>query len=134
MAGQPGKDLNVQWLSGGGTTVLTGDFRTFSYTPSIDMIEDTAGADTHKHYIPGLKSGQVSMTYIHQSGGSVTLTALVPGTEGTLIWSEEGTASGKPKHTAVAISQGAATSHPYTDLVEVSISFQLNGAVTDGSN
>lgn len=133
MAGQPGSALYATWVHAGGTLVLTGDQRTFTYTPTVDYIEDTAGADTHKHRLPGLKDGQFSYSAIYQTGGSATLTALAEGLEGTIIWGEEGTASGKPKHTCAAICGGAVTSHPYSDIVEVSVTFQQNGARTDAS-
>ena len=133
MAGQAGSALYLEWVHAAGTTVLNADFKDWNYSPSIDYVEDTAGADTHKHYQPGLKSGQASLNFIHQAGGSVILNALKEGTEGTLIWGPEGTAAGKPKKSMAAICGGAVTTQPYADVVSVAVTWQQNGERTDGS-
>lgn len=133
MAGLPGQNAYIAWVYSGGTVVLSTDFRTASYTPSGDMFDQTAGADTDKTYITGVKDGQFSFGGIYQSGGSVIYTALAWGTSGTVIYGREGTAVGSPKETIPAISQGAVVNTPYNNLMEISCTFQKNGAKVDAT-
>lgn len=127
-----GSSLNVSWVYSGGTVDLSGDFRTFTYTPSVDMVDQTAGADTQKTYLAGLKDGQASLTAVMQAGGTATSNALVEGTSGTLTVGPEGTATAKQKIVIPAIAMGARFNIPYADVVELSCDFQQNGARTDG--
>lgn len=128
-----GKDLVVQWATTGGTTTVTGDFRSFSYTPSVDLVDQTAGPDTQKTYLPNLKDGQCSLAAVMQASGTALSVALAEGTQGTLFVGPEGTASTKQKLTIPAISMGAKFNIPYADIVELSCDFQQNGARTDGA-
>ena len=138
MADFSGSALNVQWTYGTGTYTLTGDQRNLSYTPSIDLIETTAGADSNKTYISGPKDGQAQFEALMQSGTAATGTAvyslLTEGNFGTLIYSPEGTGAGKPKVTLPATSLGAAFGYPYSDVVTVSVPFQQNGTRVEGTN
>lgn len=133
MAGITGQSFNISWVYSGGTVDLSTDYRNYSYTPSVDMYDQTAGADTSKTYVTGAKDGQISWQHVYQSGGSVVVNALAEGTSGTLIVGREGTAAGKPKETIPAISQGASTNIQYNSLIEVTCNFQQNGARVDGS-
>ena len=128
-----GKETIVQWVTPAGTVTLSTDQRNFSYTPSVDLIDVTAGADTQKTYCANLKDGQASFSGVNQQGGTVLQAALVEGTGGTLYIGEEGTVAGKPKKTVPAIAMGAKFSMPYTDVVELSCDWQQNGARTDGA-
>jgi len=138
MADYSGSALVVTWAYGTGTYTLTGDQRNFSYTPSIDLIETTAGADSNKNYISGPKDGQAQFEALMQTGTAATGTAiystLTEGNSGTLTWSPEGITATKPKYTMPAISLGASFGYPYADVVSVSVPFQQNGARTEGTN
>ncbi|MFA5153246.1 MAG: hypothetical protein WC554_11845 [Clostridia bacterium] len=133
-----GSALVVTWFQGSGTNIISGDQTTFDYTPSIDLIDQTSGADSNKKYINGVKDGQVSMSSYFQSGtnlrGTATWATLTEGLAGTLMWQPEGTATTKPKYTIPAISKGVGFSHPYADKVTASISFQQNGTRVEGTN
>lgn len=133
-----GKNLDVKWIHSGGTATLTGDYRTFSYEPSVDLLDQSAGADVAKTYVTDLKDGKMSFTGLMQdgasAGGTVMTTVLAEGASGTLIWSPEGTAVGKPKYTAPAICQGVNIQISYNGLTEISVSWQQNGARTEASN
>lgn len=133
MAGMTGQSLSAQWIYSGGTVSLDTDYRQSTYTPSVEMYDQSAGADTSKTYIAGIKDGQYSWAGIYQSGGTVIAAALVEGTQGTLIIGREGTAVGKPKETIPAISQGAVINVQYNNLIEISCTFQQNGARVDGA-
>jgi hypothetical protein len=120
----------MQWIYSGGTVVLSGDFRTFSTSPSVDLYEATAGADTHKSYLPGVKDQTIQVGLVQQEGGTVLMLALREGTQGTLVVGPEGTVVTKLKETYPAISMGPNLSQPYNNVPELSVTFQQNGAPT----
>ena len=133
-----GSALVVTWTQASGTNIISGDQTSFDYTPSIDLIDQTSGADTNKKYLSSVKDGSVSMTSYFQSGtnlrGTASWTTLTEGLVGTLMWQPEGTATTKPKYTMPAISKGVGFSHPYADKVTASLSFQQNGTRVEGTN
>jgi hypothetical protein len=128
MADITGKNAYITWVYSGGTVQLHSDYRTISENPSIDLAECSAGADTNKTYIATLKDATIDWSGLLQADGTAMLAALAPGIEGTLKVYPEGTASGKPSKTYPAICMGARTNIPYNDVVEVSCTFQANGA------
>lgn len=140
MSAYSGSALNVQWVQIAATTTLTGDYRKFTFTPSISFVDETAGADAHKQYISGIKDSNATFEAVLQSGtgagGTATFggTILTEGSYGTLIWSPEGTAASKPKFTWPCFSQGVSYSESYDDIVPVTVNFQGNGAVSHGTN
>jgi hypothetical protein len=133
-----GSALNVQWLYGAGTHVISGDQTLFSYTPTIDLMDQTSGADANKKYLNGPKDGQATLESYFQSGtnlrGTATWSTLTEGNYGTLIWSPLGTTATYPKYSMPAISQGVSVTSPYADKTVASVSFQQNGARTEGTN
>jgi len=130
-----GKYLVVLWFTDtAGTVDLSGDFRQFSYNEANDMIDQTAGADANKTYIPGLKDNQSQLTAIYQKGGTALLDAVTSGLQGTLFVSPEGTTTGNRKITIPAITASRNMAQPYNDVVELSVTFQGNGAITNGKN
>jgi hypothetical protein len=125
-----GQNASISWVYSGGTVALNSDYRKYDDTPSVDLIDVTAGSDTAKTYLVDLKDGKFNVTMIAQSSGTALITALTEGTGGTLLVGEEGTATGKPKTTIPAISLGAKRSVQYSNVVEISCDFQQNGART----
>ena len=139
MSEYSGSALVVTWAVGtAAATTLSGAQRSFSYTPSINLIDATAGADANKNYITGVKDGQAQFEALMQSGstapGTAAFASCVEGASGTVTWMPEGTASTKPKYSMPAISMGASYSYPYEDVVTVSVPFQQNGARVEGTN
>ena len=138
MAAFIGSALDIKWVHSAGTASLNGDFRSFSYTPSVDLVDQTAGNDTNKTYLTALKDGRASLSCLLQAGtaaGGTAMTAvLTEGSSGTIIWSPEGTAATKPKYTMAAIAMGAASTVPYAGAVEITCDFQQNSARTEGTN
>ena len=130
MAEYAGSALYMQWVTTSGTVTYHGDFRTFSTSPSVDLYETSAGADTHKGYLPGIKDQTLQVGSVAQSDGTVILTQSREGMQGTLFVGPEGTATGKIKETYPAICMGAQRTQPYNNVVEYAISFQQNGAPT----
>lgn len=129
-----GKDLNIQWINPAGTIDLSGDFRQLQYNTTSDLIDQTAGADAVKTYLPSLKDSQVQLTAIYQSGGTALLDQVADGTQGTLLVSPQGTTATYRKITIPAIVASRNFAQPYADVVELSVTFQGNGAITNGAN
>ena len=138
MSAFAGSSLVVTWIQAAATTVLTGDHKSCSYTPSLGLYDQTAGADANKSYIPGVKDGSVTFNAIMQSGtgsgGTLTFSTLTEGNIGTVIIQPEGTVAAKPKITIPAISQGAAQSWPYDNVCEVTVNWQQNGLRVEGTS
>ncbi len=132
MAEITGKNLVATWAYSGGTVDLNTDFRTLSINPNIDLAETTAGADTDKTYIATIKDATIEWSGLYQSAGTALVSALEAGTGGTLIISPEGTTTGKSKESYPAIAMGAKMNIPYNEVVEISCTFQKNGAKADG--
>ena len=128
-----GSSLVVTWIQAAATTILTGDHKSLTYTPSIAFIDSTAGADAQKTYIAGVKDGNATFNGVFQSGtgsgGTSTFSTVTEGAAGTLQWIPEGTTGGTSS--MPAFSQGAQYSYPYDNVVEVTVNFQQNGARTD---
>src|SRR5512139_808734 len=129
-----GSAMYLAWIYSGGTTVLNTDFRTFDWTPTLSLIDSTAGADTFREYIGGIgEGGDISVSLVLQTGSTALISALARATNGTLLYGPEGTASGKPKSTIPAISRGPSYSQPYDDVVEFKVSFQQSAAETNAT-
>lgn len=115
-------------------TAINADFREFTASEAIDLIDSSAGADVAKTYITGLEDGTASLTALDDTGGTA-LTYLYnlcdKGAEGTLEWAPEGTAVGKPRHYVNAIVSSRERAMPYDDNVTLSIEFQFSGVVTN---
>jgi hypothetical protein len=137
MSAFAGSSLVAAWVQAAATTTLTGDHRSVSYTPSIGLYDQTAGADAAKSYIPGVKDGTWTFNAVMQigtnSGGTVTYATLAEGNIGTLYVYPEGITAGKSKYAYPSISQGAAFSWPYDNVCEVTVNGQQNGLRTEGT-
>lgn len=134
MPAYTGSALYCTWVSASpaGTVTLNTDYQTLTYTPTIDLIETTAGADTAKEYIIGMKDGAVAYSGIHQAaGGTTDVAKLVEGTQGTLTIAPEGTAATKLKIIVPAMSQGITWSWAYNDKVIMNINWIQTAARTD---
>jgi len=127
MAGITGTNLYLVF----GSKVLDTDYRSFSDSEEMNLVDQSAGSDTARTYLTTLKDGTASATIVVQSGDTGTWGALVPGTEGTLEWGPEGTAATKPRHYVNAIVSTRERSMEYADLVVADIEWQFSGAVTD---
>ena len=123
-----GKDAVISWVWTGGTVNLATDYRSVSVKENVDTAETTAGADTHKTFLPTIKSATIDYSGLFPTGGTVLYAALAAGMSGTLTVAPEGTASGKVSKAYPAISMGATYDTPYADVVTVNCTFQSNGA------
>ena len=123
-----GKDAVISWVWSGGTVNLATDYRSVSIKENVDTAETTAGADTHKTYLPTIKSATIDYSGLFPTGGTALYAALAAGVSGTLTVAPEGTAAGKVSKAYPAISMGATYDTPYADVVTVNVTFQSNGA------
>lgn len=134
MAAFSGSALYLAWIWSGGTVTLHGDFRQFDWTPSLALVESTAGADTFREFLPGIgEGGAISLSMVMQSSGTALIAALAGGNIGTILYGPEGTAANKPKSTIPAISKGPAYSQPYNDVVEFKVEWQQSAAETNSN-
>lgn len=128
-----GSALYATWVHSGGTVTLNTDFRNFNYSPSIDFVDSTAGADTARQRINSFKDGQVTASILMLDNfGTANLSPFVEGTSGSVIWGPAGSATGKMKFTVPARVASAVQSVPYADVVTWDITWQQDGARTDG--
>lgn len=112
--------------------VIGTDYRSVSVDRSVDTAEVTAGADTDKSYIPTLRDATGSITLVDNGVDSAAIyQALYEGAQGTLSWGPEGTATGKPKYTAVVIITSVSTPIEYNAEVIREYSWQKTGAWVD---
>ena len=123
-----GKSAYISWASSAGTIDLAGDYRSVSIKENVDTAETTAGADTHKTYLPTIKSATIDYSGLFPAGGTALYAALTAGIQGTLTVAPEGATTGKVSHDYPAICMGATYDAPYADVVTVNCTFQSNGA------
>lgn len=125
-----GKNAVINWIWSGGTVVLNTDYRSLNLSETTDTADTTAGADTHKTKIATIKSASIDYSGLFTSGtaGTVIVGALAAGNEGTLKVYPEGTAAANLLRTYPAIVMGPKISSPYSDVIEISCTFESNGA------
>jgi hypothetical protein len=134
MSAFAGSQLYLAWVYPGGTQTLTGDFRTFSWTPNLNWIDATAGADTFEEMLPSYGTGSdITCTMVMQVGGTAILAALDRQTFGTLVYGPEGNTTGMIKYSIPATSAGPSYNQPYNDIVEVTATFRQRSAETRGA-
>lgn len=119
MARLTGKNLVVTF---GGQTI-SGDQRTFEFDHEEEQADASAGSDTYRTFIPTLRVINPKMEIILKdfASGSALMNVLDIGQEGTLVWSPEGTATGKPRWGIVARVSKAGQSYPFDDVAMVNV-------------
>ncbi len=129
MASYAGSALYLAWVNtAGGTTVLSGDFRSFSFDPSVNLIDGTAGADTTRERIVGTKDFTWTAGLVAQASGTVLLAAMAEGSKGTLLAGPEGNTAGQLKIVFPSILNGPRWNQPFDNVVEITVSGVANGA------
>jgi len=130
MARYTGKELVVLFNG----HQLEADFRSFDPDESITIVDASAGDDVAKYKLTGQEDGAAAFSGLGQTGatGTAWWGYVAKGTRGTLEWAPEGTASTKPRHyVADAVVESRAQSHPYEDVVEVTVNWTFSSAVVD---
>lgn len=106
------------------------EIRSFSIEESADTLEDTTMGDTARTYKPSLTTFTGSVDVLWDETDSTGQGALTIGAEVTLNLYPEGDASGDTYLTGSAIVTGRTVNSSFDGLVEMSISVQGNGALT----
>lgn len=127
MAAISGKSLYLLFNG----TVIDTDYRSFNPTETIDLLDQSAGSDDNRTYIVSLEDGTASVEMVMQADGTAVWNACDLGTEGTLEWAEEGTATGSERSYVNAIVNERSKTIPYADLIIMNISWQFSGDVTN---
>lgn len=128
-----GSALYATWVSAGGTMVLNTDFRNFNYSPTIDFVDATAGADTARQRINSFKDGQITASIlILDNWGTAIYNPLIEGVSGTVIWGPAGSAAGKLKFAIPARVASSVQNVPYADVAVLDITWQQDGAGSVG--
>ena len=133
MATQVGTITHLKWVTSSATINFDTDYRTFSYEPSIELLDETAGADVSKQYIASYKDGKASFAGLYQAGGTTAFQSCREGQVGTLTVGWDGDAAGSVSQTIPAMSLGVKTNVTYNGLTEISIDWQQNGAIAFGT-
>ena len=133
-----GKDLLFQWVGTAGTLDMSEYQRGVTFSPTVQIDDNTTGAATYRTKNVGLKDFTVTYKGLAQSGTAGTAATtlentLRAGEIGTVYFGPEGTATGMRKYTLPVISQGLQQSLVYDALTELNISFEGNGTVIYGA-
>lgn len=120
-----GSALYLAWIYSGGTVTLQADFRTFNWSPSLNFIDATAGADTYERILTSYGvGGDIAFSMVAQTDGTLLATALARQTQGTLVYGPAGTVDGYLAYLIPAYSQGPAYNQPFNDVVEITNNFR----------
>jgi len=106
------------------------EIRSFSIEETADTLEDTSMGDAARTYKPSLTNFTGSVDVLWDETDSSGQGALTIGAEVTLNLYPEGDTSGDTYLTGSAIVTGRSVTSSFDGLVEMSISVQGNGALT----
>ena len=106
------------------------EIRSFSIEETADTLEDTSMGDAARTYKPSLTSFSGSIDVFWDETDSAGQGALTVGAEVTLNLYPEGDTAGDTYLSGAAIVTGRSVSSSFDGLVEMSISVQGNGALT----
>lgn len=111
---------------------------TITFTRNNDVVDVTTFGNTGHKYTATLTDGGISIAGVWDKtatvGSYTVLVALVGDLDGAaFIYGPEGSTSGKIKYSGTAILESYAESAPVADIVRVTASFKISGAVTVGT-
>lgn len=106
------------------------EIRSFSIEESADTLEDTSMGDTARTYKPSLTTFTGTIDVLWDETNTTGQGALTIGADVTLNLYPEGDTAGDTYLTGAAIVTGRTINSSFDGLVEMSISVQGNGALT----
>lgn len=109
------------------------EIRSFSIEESADTLEDTTMGDTARTYKSSLTTYTGTVDVLWDETDTTGQGALTIGAEVTLNLYPEGDTSGDTYYTGTAIVTGRTINSSYDGLVEMSISVQGSGALTEST-
>jgi ABC-type sulfate transport system substrate-binding protein len=134
MAEYAGSAMVLRWVTTAGTVLLNTDFRTFAWTPSLNWIDATAGADTYEVLLPSYGVGaEIPVTLVAQTQGTTLIASLARQTAGSLVYYPAGTSTGNVYYTIPATSAGPQWSQSYNDVVTITANFRQSSVETLGT-
>tara|TARA_E500000331_G_C17229389_1_gene701907 strand:- start:760 stop:1149 length:390 start_codon:yes stop_codon:yes gene_type:complete len=105
----------------------------FTMETTADVIESTQLSDTNKTYEVSRKSGTVTVECMWDETDTNGQIVLQEATGVTLLLYPEGADSGDYFYTVPAIVTGNSVAVTMDDIIRLSISCQINGAITRGT-
>jgi hypothetical protein len=124
-----GSAMYLKWTSTAGTVELQADFRQFNWSPALNFIDATAGADTYERVLTSYGvGGDISFTMVAQTDGTAIAEALARQARGTLLYAPAGTANGMLAYSIPAYSQGPQWNQPFDNVVEITNNFRQYAA------
>lgn len=93
-----GRDLVIRFIHAGGTTVVSGEYRSLSVSESGESADTTAGSAPYKTHVPTLIEVSGDFSYLDEGTANSIGSALAVHTQGTLEWGPRGTANGAPRY------------------------------------
>ena len=112
---------------------IVAEVTAFTLETTADVIESTQLSDTDKTYETSRKSGSVTIECMWDETDSNGQIALQEATGVTLLLYPEGATSGDYFYTVPSIITGNSVSVTMDDIIRMSISAQVNGAITRGT-
>jgi hypothetical protein len=109
------------------------EIRSYSLEETADVLEDTSMGDTARTYLPSLTTFTGSIDVLWDETNSTGQGALTIGASVTLNLYPEGASTGDTYYTGTAIVTGRNITASYDGLVEMSISVQGTGALTQST-
>jgi len=109
------------------------EIRSFSIEESADTLDDTSMGDTARTYKTSLTTYTGSIDVLWDEIDTAGQGALTIGAEVALNFYPEGDTSGDVYYTGLAIVTGVSRNSSYDGLVEMSISVQGNGALSQST-
>jgi predicted secreted protein len=107
------------------------EIRSYSITETSDTLEDTVMGDAARTYLASLKSFSGSMDVFWDETDTNGQIALSPGSSVTINIYPEGSTSGDTYYTGSIIVTEKSITASFDGMVEASISFQGNGALSE---
>ena len=124
-----GSALYVRFVHSGGTTVITGDQRSVSWSDSQSFADTTAGNDAATSQVKTTYSVTGSLDFVDNGTGSTALKqALYPGNSGTLEWGNYGTSTGQPKYSIAIDIESNDHSADYASEQTFTVAWRNQGA------
>jgi hypothetical protein len=109
------------------------EIRSFSVEETGDTIDDTSMGDTARTYIAGLKTYTASIDCLWDETNTTGQGALTIGASVTLNLYPEGATTGDIYYTGTALVTGRTITSSHDGLVEMSISCQGSGGLTQAT-
>lgn len=130
MAAFRGKNVVVEFNS----VNISGDGRSVSYEETADTLDDTKYGQDNRTKQASLLDGSGSFEGLDSTGAwTAAWQEIQPGASATMAIRPEGTGAGLREVTFTAVVTSRSLELPYDDLASFSMSFEISGAVVEGT-